>query len=131
MSKNKIFFSCDVESTGQDPAQHNMYEFGVVPVLSSGEILDGRKFEVELISEINDNDTMNFLKKSQGITLHSLETRPAQMHPIDVMGLFDAFIDITLNQNDADTAIFVADNLAYDWSWINSYFHRFAGRNPF
>ena len=27
--------------------------------------------------------------------------------------------------------IFVSDNLAFDWQWINYYFHFFLGRNPF
>ena len=27
--------------------------------------------------------------------------------------------------------IFVSDNLAFDWQFINYYFHRFLGRNPF
>ncbi|MGA2244343.1 MAG: hypothetical protein ABSH48_05025 [Verrucomicrobiota bacterium] len=26
---------------------------------------------------------------------------------------------------------FVSDNLAFDWQFINYYFHRFIGRNPF
>ena len=27
--------------------------------------------------------------------------------------------------------IFISDNLAFDWQWINFYFHTFYGRNPF
>jgi len=26
---------------------------------------------------------------------------------------------------------FISDNLAFDWQWINYYFHYFAGKNPF
>lgn len=28
-------------------------------------------------------------------------------------------------------AVFVSDNLAFDWQFINYTFHRFLGRNPF
>jgi hypothetical protein len=27
--------------------------------------------------------------------------------------------------------VFVSDNVAFDWQFINYYFHRFIGRNPF
>ncbi|MFO7937659.1 MAG: hypothetical protein R6V06_08665 [Kiritimatiellia bacterium] len=27
--------------------------------------------------------------------------------------------------------IFISDNPAFDWQWINYYFHEFLGRNPF
>jgi hypothetical protein len=27
--------------------------------------------------------------------------------------------------------VFISDNLAFDWQFINYYFHRFTGRNPF
>lgn len=27
--------------------------------------------------------------------------------------------------------VFISDNPAYDWQWINYYFHRYLGRNPF
>ena len=26
---------------------------------------------------------------------------------------------------------FISDNIAYDWKWIDYYFHRYLGRNPF
>ena len=31
----------------------------------------------------------------------------------------------------SDRLIFVSDNPAYDWQFINYYFHKFLGRNPF
>lgn len=27
--------------------------------------------------------------------------------------------------------VFVSDNVAYDWQWINYYFHKYTGSNPF
>jgi len=36
-----------------------------------------------------------------------------------------------LNQHSKGLAVFVSDNLAFDWQFINYYFHRFLGRNPF
>lgn len=33
--------------------------------------------------------------------------------------------------NSKGRPIFVSDNPAFDWQWINYYFHQFYGRNPF
>jgi hypothetical protein len=36
-----------------------------------------------------------------------------------------------LDQNSKGRPVFVSDNVAFDWQFINYYFHRFIGRNPF
>ena len=36
-----------------------------------------------------------------------------------------------LEQHAKGRAVFVSDNVAFDWQFINYYFHRFLGRNPF
>ena len=36
-----------------------------------------------------------------------------------------------LGEHSKDRPVFVSDNLAFDWQFINFYFHRFIGRNPF
>lgn len=36
-----------------------------------------------------------------------------------------------LGQQTNDRPIFISDNLAFDWQWINYYFHYFIGKNPF
>ena len=36
-----------------------------------------------------------------------------------------------LEENSKGRPVFVSDNLAFDWQFINYYFHRFLGRNPF
>jgi hypothetical protein len=47
--------------------------------------------------------------------------------PADVMEKFAQWI----KQNSVSHPIFISDNLAFDWQWINYYFHYFIGRNPF
>lgn len=44
-----------------------------------------------------------------------------------------AMIDFAewIKENSIGHPIFVSDNLAYDWQWINYYFHRYLGKNPF
>jgi hypothetical protein len=36
-----------------------------------------------------------------------------------------------LSENSDGKAIFISDNPAFDWQWINYYFHYFIGKNPF
>jgi hypothetical protein len=36
-----------------------------------------------------------------------------------------------LEKNSKGRAIFISDNPAFDWQFINYYFHRFLGQNPF
>jgi len=36
-----------------------------------------------------------------------------------------------LEEQSKGRPVFVSDNVAFDWQFINYYFHRFLGRNPF
>ena len=36
-----------------------------------------------------------------------------------------------IKENSKGKPIFISDNLAFDWQWINFYFHYFLGKNPF
>src|SRR5258706_8702195 len=47
--------------------------------------------------------------------------------PKAVMESFARWID----EHSSGRAVFVSDNVAYDWQFINFYFHRFLGANPF
>lgn len=47
--------------------------------------------------------------------------------PKQVMIEFDQWI----KENSKGHPIFVSDNLAYDWQFINYYFHKYLGKNPF
>lgn len=43
--------------------------------------------------------------------------------------VFEAFRDWLAEQG--ERPIFISDNPAYDWQWINFYFHKYFGANPF
>lgn len=47
--------------------------------------------------------------------------------PLEVMINFDKWI----KENTVDHPIFISDNLAFDWQWINYYFHKYLKKNPF
>jgi hypothetical protein len=128
---SKVFFVTDVEATGPDFSIHNMYQFACVPICSDGTILEGVVYDVSLVSNCHDHNTMEFLKKSLGINPYTLQRRENVIPAMDAMGEFSAFVNIMLNETGMKKPIFVADNLAFDWGYIHTYSHRFLGRNPF
>jgi hypothetical protein len=47
--------------------------------------------------------------------------------PAEVMKKFGEWV----KANSKGRPVFISDNLAYDWQWINYYFHYYTGSNPF
>lgn len=47
--------------------------------------------------------------------------------PQQMMEKFEKWIEANSNGKPK----FIADNLAFDWQWINYYFHKYLGYNPF
>lgn len=38
---------------------------------------------------------------------------------------------LAIEERDQERLTFISDNPAYDWQWINFYFHKHLGKNPF
>jgi hypothetical protein len=109
----------DVESDGPIPQKFSMVCFGAVivePSLSKtfyGQTkpLQGALYNQEALS----------------ISGFSRKEHEKFDDPREVMSAFGDWI----SKNSSGRTIFVSDNLAYDWQWINWYFHYFIGENPF
>lgn len=112
------FFVVDVESDGPVPPKFSMVCFGAVLV------------------EPGLNRT--FYGKTRPISQHwdaaalSISGFSRQEHqgfddPAHVFSDFAQWIE----HNSKGRPIFVSDNVAYDWQWINYYFHIYLDRNPF
>jgi len=108
----------DVEADGEIPHKYSMVCFGAVvvePSLSktfygkTKPISDEWKAEALAISGFSREEHLDFDE------------------PAEVMRQFAEWINVTTNGK----AIFISDNLAFDWQWINYYFHFFIGKNPF
>jgi DNA polymerase III epsilon subunit-like protein len=108
----------DVESDGAIPHKYSMVCFGAVVVEPSL-----AKTFYGSTKPISDEWTPEALAIS-GITREEHLTFD---EPREVMLKFNDWI--TANSN--GKAVFISDNLAFDWQWINYYFHRFTGSNPF
>ena len=108
----------DIESDGPIPHKYSMVCFGAVVVEPSlSKTFYGK---TKPISDEWD-------EKALSISGFSREEHLTFDEPSEVMANFAEW----LNNNVKDRPIFISDNLAFDWQWINYYFHYYIGKNPF
>ena len=118
MAKKHLWVSVDVEADGHCPGLYSMVSFGAVAVEDSL----NRTFYGET-APISDKWIPEALAVS-GFTREQHEKFPK---PEETMPKFVQW----LKSLDADRLIFVTDNLAFDFAWINYYTNRYCGENPF
>lgn len=109
----------DIESDGPCPAIYSMISFGAIVVEPSL----SRHFK-GMMSPVSPNWNAEALSVC-GISREIHETYPS---PDDTMRGFKTWLDAV---SETEPLTFVSDNPAFDWQFINYYFHRFLGSNPF
>src|SRR5947207_1778683 len=111
------FVIVDVESDGPIPAEYSMVCFGAVLFDAPGQSFYGQTRPV----------SDRFVREALAVSGFSREQHLCFDDPKAVMETFATWLD----QHSKGRAVFVSDNLAFDWQFINYYFHRFLGGNPF
>lgn len=111
-----VLISVDVESDGPLDGNHSMVCFGAVVV---DENLD-KIFYGQTAPICN-----NYDPGALAISGFSRKDHEKFDNPLDVMHVFH---DWVIAQG---RSVFIADNPGYDFAWINYYFHRYVGKNPF
>jgi hypothetical protein len=106
--KNLIFVDC--EATGPCPGLGELTEFGAVEY-ESRQTFHGVLFEAK--------------PKAEKSVIRELTGKAFDQ--VAVFTAFEGWIQSVTNGR----AIFVSDNPAYDFQWINYGFHHALGRNPF
>lgn len=108
----------DVESDGPIPGKYSMVCFGAVVVEPSLE----KSFygKVKPISQ-------EWVSEALAVCGISREIHEGFDEPGATMERFATW----LKENSDGRPIFISDNPAFDWQWINYYFHFFTGKNPF
>lgn len=119
MPEHENFISVDVETAGPIPGEYSMLSIGACPLHAPD---DG--FYVEL-QPINDNAVPDALRVT-GFSLDKLRT--TGMAPPEAMARFAAWLKGQAANGDP---ILVGFNVGFDWSFVNWYFHKFTGSNPF
>jgi DNA polymerase III epsilon subunit-like protein len=108
----------DVEADGPIPSEFSMVCFGAVRF---SDTLDRTFYgKTKPISE-------RFIPEALAVSHFSREEHQSFDDPKTVMENFSAW----LSAESKSRPVFVSDNLAFDWQFINYYFHRFLGKNPF
>ena len=118
--KREVFISVDVETAGPIPGEFSLLSIGACDAYD-----DSRSFSVEL-KPVNSNADPKALDVT-GLSLEVLAERGET--PEVAMAAFDAWARELAGEDDA--LVFVGFNAPFDWSFINYYFHRYAGANPF
>ena len=107
----------DVESDDQSPATGSMVCFGAVLVSDLSKTFYGRTAPIVSIYNTEALKISGFSRKEH----------EAFDNPMKVMVEFEKWI----NSVSYGKPTFISDNPAFDWQWINFYFHKYLGRNPF
>ena len=117
---NEAYISVDVETAGPIPAQYSMLSIGACTVFEPIET-----FYVELKPERMD-------AIPQALAISQLDMDDLNMNgedPQAAMSQFEAWLNTVVPAH--KIPVFVAFNAPFDWMFINDYFHRHQGRNPF
>ncbi len=115
-----MLFVVDVESDGPVPGLYSMISLGAVAVdLSLDKTFLGKVAPLEGASR---------LEEAAAVSGVSLEQHKGFSDPQTVM---KDFADWILRVNKDGRPVFVSDNPAFDWQFVNWYFHKFYGSNPF
>ncbi len=114
------YISVDVETAGPIPGEYSLLTIGACTVDD-----DSKTFQAQL-RPLNGNAVPEAMQVT-GLSLETL-ARDGQA-PETAMGAFASWIAET-TPKDAKP-VFVGLNAPFDWSFINYYFVRFTGSNPF
>lgn len=112
------FVIVDVESDGPIPAEFSMVCFGAV--LFDDALDESFYGKTRPIAN-------RWVPEALAVSGFSREQHLQFDDPKTVMEAFAAWLE----QHSKGRPVFVSDNVAFDWQFINYYFHRFLGRNPF
>jgi len=108
----------DVEADGEIPGEYSMVCFGAV-------LLD-EKLETSFYGATLPI-SKNWRPDALAVSGFTRENHEGFDDPKKVMQMFYNWII----ENSKGKPVFISDNVAFDWQWINYYFHKYIGENPF
>lgn len=116
----EIFISVDVETSGPIPDEYSLLSIGACSVFEPE-----RAFTCKLKPI-----SVAFVPKALEVTGLSLEDLQRDgLDPAKAMADFAEWLRSLVSSD--ETVVFVGFNAPFDWSFVNYYFHRFLGDNPF
>lgn len=110
----------DVETDGPYAPEYSMISFGAV-IVDKDKNLDTTFYgQLKPISQ-------RFIPEALAVSGHTREETYSFNDPKSTMDEFTIWLD----QNCKGRPIFVSDNNGFDWCFMNYYFHKYTGKNPF
>lgn len=119
-AKNEIFISVDIEASGPIPGEFSMLSVGACRIDNFNETFECK------IKPINTKSDPAALKAT-GLSLETFEQNG--ILPVEAMKNFAAWLD--KQSNNSERLVFVGFNAPFDWSFVNYYFLKYFGKNPF
>lgn len=107
----------DVEADAESPAVGSMVCFGAVLVGDTSKTFYGQTRPI----------MKGFVPGALAISGFSRQAHEEFPHPKDTMIEFTKWVE----EVSIGKPTFISDNPAFDWQWVNYYFHKYIGRNPF
>ena len=121
-SESAIYISIDIECSGFIPAEYSMLSLGACVVGNEDD--ESCTFYIEM-QPISDNYVKEALEIA-GFSMQNLKVKG--IPPKEAM---EKFADWIAKVSDDKKPVFVASPIAFDWCFVNYYFHKFLGWNPF
>lgn len=120
MSNEELYISVDIEASGPIPGEYSMLSLGACVV---GQPDQAIYLELKPDSPRHDPEAV-------GVTgFDLLELAVTGIAPLQAMQRLAEWLD---NISSPDQrAVFVGLNAPFDWSFVNYYFHKYVGKNPF
>lgn len=116
----KDLVSVDIETSGPNPGQYSLLAIGACTFIKPQST-----FYVEL-KPVNTNAMAEALAVSD---LSMDRLKEDGLEPAQAMQRFEDWLKASLPL--VDHPLFVGFNAPFDWMFINDYFHRYLGHNPF
>jgi ribonuclease T len=116
----EVYISVDIETAGPNPHDYSLLTIGAVAIEEMAQM-----FYIEL-------QPLNSRFRPEALEISRLSMQHLEKHgapPKDAMAQFEMWINA--QATGGKLPVFVAFNAAFDWMFVNDYFHRFLGRNPF
>jgi DNA polymerase III epsilon subunit-like protein len=120
LSNREVFVSVDVETSGPNPSQYSLLAIGACSVFSPD-----KKFYLEL-------KPVDLSFRPEALASCSLSLERLAVEGVDPTEAMQHFENWLLESIPAGHfPVFVGFNAPFDWMFVNDYFHRFLGHNPF